>query len=80
MNRRLYDLQVNIALSEPKKKRRKYDPAFKAKVAIAAIRGEKCLTELSEYYEVHHSQISEWKRQLISRAELAFRQNLRTPW
>jgi len=76
----VYKHQVNIPLSDLQKKRRKYDPAFKAKVAIAAIRGERGLSELAEYYDVHHSQISEWKRQLISRAELAFRQNLRMPW
>lgn len=64
---------------EKPQKRKKYEPAFKARVAIAAIRGDRCLSELSEYYEVHHSQISEWKRQLISRAELAFQLNLRMP-
>ncbi|MFM9913790.1 MAG: transposase [Methylophilaceae bacterium] len=58
--------------------RRQHEPAFKAKVALAALRNEKSLTELSAIFSVHPSQISEWKRQLVSRAELVFyKKNLR---
>ena len=47
----------------PKRKRRSAE--FKFKVALEAARGTKTLSELSSEYEVHPSQISEWKSQLL---------------
>src|SRR5258708_27393153 len=44
--------------------RRNHTPAFKAKVAIAAIKGERTLTELAEQFDVHPNQITSWKAQL----------------
>jgi len=44
--------------------RRNHAPGFKAKVAIAAIKGDKTLAELAEHFDVHPNQISEWKQQL----------------
>src|SRR5271169_1936835 len=44
--------------------RRNHTPAFKAKVALAAIRGEMTLAQLAEYFEVHPNQITTWKAQL----------------
>ena len=44
--------------------RRNHAPGFKAKVAIAAIKGDKTLAELAEHFDVHPHQISEWKQQL----------------
>lgn len=38
--------------------RRNHSPAFKAKVALAAIRGEKTMSELAEQFDVHPNQIS----------------------
>ena len=40
-----------------KRFRRNHSPAFKAKVALAAVRGEKTLTELAEQFDVHANQI-----------------------
>ena len=44
--------------------RRNHTPAFKAKVAIAAIKGDRTLTELAEQFDVHPNQITTWKAQL----------------
>jgi transposase-like protein len=46
-------------------KRRNHSPAFKAKVALEALRGEKTLSELSSQYGIHANQISTWKKQLL---------------
>ena len=44
--------------------RRNHTPAFKAKVALAAIKGDRTLAELAEQFDVHHNQITQWKVQL----------------
>ena len=44
--------------------RRNHSPAFKAKVALAAIRGDRTLAQLSEQFDVHPNQITSWKTQL----------------
>jgi transposase len=48
----------------PRRPRRNHTPAFKAKVAIAAIKGDRTLAELAEQFEVHPTQITTWKAQL----------------
>src|SRR4051812_49595257 len=54
-----------------KRARRTHSPAFKAKVALAAIKGEKTLAELAQQYDVHPNQITAWRTQLLeSAAEL----------
>ena len=55
-----------------KRPRRNHSPAFKAKVALAAIKGDKTLVELSEHFDVHANQITQWKSQLLERADEAF--------
>ena len=55
-----------------KRTRRNHAPGFKAKVAIAAIKGDKTLAELSEHFDVHSNQISEWKQQLQESAADVF--------
>lgn len=55
-----------------KKPRRKHSPAFKAKVALAALAGDKTLAQLSQEFEVHQNQIVDWKRQLGERAAEVF--------
>lgn len=55
-----------------KRKRRNHSPSFKAKVAMAAVRGDKTLAELSQQYDVHPNQIQDWKKRLVSGAEELF--------
>ncbi|MBW9118429.1 IS3 family transposase [Rhizobium cauense] len=52
--------------------RRNHSPAFKAKVALAAIRGEQTLVELSQQFDVHTNQIKQWKDQLLEGATGVF--------
>ena len=46
--------------------RRNHSPAFKAKVALAAIRGEQTLAELVQQFDVHPNQIKQWKEHLLA--------------
>jgi transposase len=55
-----------------KRKRRNHSAAFKAKVALAALKGDKTLAELAEQFEVHANQITQWKSQLLERASDVF--------
>jgi transposase len=48
--------------------RRNHTATFKARVALAAIKGEKTLTELAEEFDVHANQITQWKSQLLEGA------------
>ena len=52
--------------------RRNHTPAFKAKVALAAIKGEKTVTELAQLFDVHPNQITAWKGQLLDGAAGVF--------
>lgn len=52
--------------------RRNHSPAFKAKVALAAVRGEKTMSELAEQFDVHPNQIATWREQLLEGATSVF--------
>ena len=55
-----------------KRKRRNHSPEFKAKVALAAVRGDRTLADLAEQFDVHPNQIQDWKKRLLSNAEQLF--------
>ena len=48
-----------------KRIRRTHSPVFKAKVALAALKGEKTLADLAQQFDVHPNQITAWKAQLV---------------
>ncbi len=52
--------------------RRNHSPAFKAKVALAALKGEETLAELAQHYDVHPNQITDWRKQLLEGAANVF--------
>ncbi len=51
-----------------KRTRRNHTPAFKAKVALAAMKGDKTLAELAQQFDVHPNQIGQWRSQLLDGA------------
>ena len=55
-----------------RRKRRNHLTGFKAKVALAAIKGDKTLAELAEQFDLHQNQIQEWKKQLLEQADTVF--------
>ena len=55
-----------------KRIRRNHTPAFKAKVALAAMKGDKTLAELAEQFDVHPNQIGQWRSQLLDGAAGVF--------
>ena len=57
--------------------RRNHGPAFKAKVALEAIKGDKTLSELTQQFEVHANQIVQWKKELLERADELFEKGKR---
>ena len=58
--------------------RRNHSPAFKAKVAVAAIKGEKTLIELAQEFDVHPNQIKQWREQLLEGATGVFGEAAKT--
>ena len=60
-----------------RRKRRNHSSAFKAKVALAAIKGDRTLAELSQQFDVHANQIQDWRRRLVEEADTVFGQGQR---
>ncbi len=54
------------------KKRRNHSSAFKASVALEAVKGEQTLSELSARFGIHQTQIQQWKRQLVEGSKDVF--------
>ena len=54
------------------RKRRQHSAALKAKVALAAVKGDRTASELAGKFQVHPTQVSQWKRQLLEGAEELF--------
>lgn len=55
-----------------RRKRRVFGGAFRAKVALAAVKGDKTLGELATQFDVHPNQVSAWRKELIARAAELF--------
>ena len=54
------------------KKRKQHSAGWKAKVALAAVKGDRTTSELAAKFQVHPTQVSQWKRDLIEGAEQVF--------
>ena len=52
--------------------RKRYEPSFKARVALAALRDDKTLSELASEFGVHSNLISQWKRRLLANVTRVF--------
>ena len=55
-----------------RRSRKRYDAAFKAKVALASARGDKTISELAKQFAVHGNLVSQWKRKLMANIERVF--------
>jgi transposase len=58
--------------SKMKAKRRRLDPAFKAKIGLEALKGIKTVAEIAREYQVHPNQVSQWKSQVVQRLPEVF--------
>jgi transposase-like protein len=54
------------------KVRKTYDPKFRAKVALEAIKGTMTLGEITKQYKIHHSVVIRWKNELLEKLPLIF--------
>ncbi len=55
-----------------KRTRKKHSGTFKAKVALAAVKGERTLNELAGHFEIHPTQVVQWKQRLVAGASDLF--------
>jgi len=66
------DLVANKGHGHMNRPRRSHAPSFKAKVALAAIKGDRTLVELAAEFNVHTNQVGQWRLELLERAEEVF--------
>ncbi len=59
-------------MSSSRKQRRRFDAAFKARVALEALKEHQTLAELAQGFSVHPNQISSWKKQLLEGSKEIF--------
>lgn len=59
--------------------RRNRSPAFHAKLALVAVKGEKPMAELAQLFDVHPKQITKWRSQLLDSATVVFREDSAAP-
>jgi transposase-like protein len=62
-----------------KRPRRNHSPVFKAKVALAAVKGERTLSELAQQFDVHPNLITQWQTRLLESAADVFETGPSTP-
>ena len=55
-----------------RKKRRRHDPEFKARVALEALKGDRTIQDIASEYEIHPVQVSEWKKLMAANAAMVF--------
>lgn len=65
-------------MSKGNKQRRRFDAAFKARVALEAVREHQSITELAQRFAVHPNQISAWKKQLREQSSQLFERETAT--
>lgn len=58
---------------------RVHTPAFKAQVALAAIKGDRTMSQIATQYEVHIKLVQTWKRQMLEQAASVFASGVKTP-
>jgi len=58
--------------SKMRAKRRRFDPAFKAKIGLEALKGIKTVAEIAREYQVHPNQVSQWKSEVVQRLPEVF--------
>jgi transposase-like protein len=52
--------------------RKQYSAEMKAKIAVEAIKGQRTIQEIASHYEVHPSQVTQWKKQLLAESTAVF--------
>ena len=65
-------MKRTIQTRAPRRKRRVFEKTFRAKVALAAVKGDKTLSDLASQFDVHANQVSTWRQTLIERASELF--------